>query len=151
MRLKIPMTGTVIDFLPDCYKLDHIGIIGDPNDPVRPVKFNLGGIAWRLVGIDLDNDLMEIEASPPDMISIPVLDSNGKPVLDPDGFPVFSNRPTTDAEKQQILANAQNILNSNPGDSAYDNTGDKHLIKPPDVMAKYRAVVNGDHNEPSGN
>ncbi len=138
MRLKIPMTGTVTDFDPDCYKLDGIGIGGDPNDPVRVVNLNLGGIAWRLVSIDLENDLMEVEAAPPEKVDVPVLDGKGKPVLSEDGSPKFTNRPTTPAEKGSILANAQRILESMTADEIYSSTGDKRLVKPASVMVKYR-------------
>ncbi len=137
MRLKIPMTGTAIDFLPECYKLDSIGVIGHPTDPIRPVNINLGGIPWRLVSIDLDNDLMEVEASAPDKISIPVLDSKGNPVLDSEGFPTYIIRPTTPAEQLQILVNAQNILASYPDDSIYAKTKDKKLVKSADVIKQW--------------
>lgn len=139
MRLKIPMTGTVTDFDPECYKLDGIGIGGDDKDPVRPVNLNLGGIAWRLVSIDLENDLMEVEAEAPEQISEPMLDAEGNPVLE-DGKPKFSSRPTTLAEKQQILANAQSILGSKTIDEVYSLTKDKRLVKPASVMKKYQAA-----------
>lgn len=140
MRLRIPMTGTVIDFDPECYLLDGIGIGGDDNDPVRPVNLNLGGISWHLVSIDLENDLMEVEAEAPEQISEPVLDAEGKQVLE-DGKPKFSTRPTTPTEKQQILANAQHILESMTADEIYALTGDKRLVKPVSVMEKYIQAI----------
>ena len=140
MRLKIPMTGTVTDFGPECYKLDGIGISGDNNDPVRPVGVNLGGVSWRLVSIDLETDLMEVEAEAPEKIDVPMLDIEGKPVLE-DGKPKFLNRPTTPAEKGQILANAQHILESHTVDELYALTGDKRLVKPADIVTKYRGAI----------
>lgn len=134
MRLKIPMTGTVIDFDPESYKLDNIGISGENNDPVRVVNLNLGGIAWHLVSIDLENDLMEVEVEPPEQITEPRLDANGKPVK---SEPLYISRPTTPVEKQQILDNAQHILESHTTNEIYVLTGDKKLVKPADVMKKY--------------
>lgn len=165
MRLKIPMTGTVIGFDPACYKLDSVGISGDNNDPVRPVGINLGGISWRLVSIDLETDLMEVEAEAPEKVDVPVLDAEGKPVLEGgeprfinvdgvdtpifdaqgkpllrDRTPKITTRATTSAEKGQILANAKHILESKTTDEIYTLTKDKRLIKPTSVMEKYRAV-----------
>lgn len=141
MILKIPMTGTVIDFDPECYKLDSIGISGDPADPVRVVNLDLGGIAWHLVSIDLENDLMEVEAEAPQEVVLPMLDSNGEPVLDTDGTPRFSRMTLTPAEKQQILINAQHILESKTADEIYSLTGDRRLVKPASVMEKYRKRI----------
>ena len=139
MRLRIPMTGTVTDFDPDCYRLDNIGISGDPNDPVRPARINLGGVSWRLISVDLENDLMEVEAEAPETIDMPVLDIDGNPVLE-DGKPKFSSRLTTLAEKQQILANAKHIIESKTTDEIYAMNGEKRLVKPAWVMKKYRVV-----------
>lgn len=139
MRLKIPLTGTVTGFDPECFKLDSIGISGDDNDRVRPVNLSLG-IDWRLVSIDLDTDLMEVEAEAPETISVPVLDAQSKPVLE-DGKPKFLNRPATPAEKSQILLNAQHILENKTTDEMYVMTGDKRLVKPVSVMEKYRGAI----------
>ncbi len=139
MRLKIPLTGTVTGFDPECHKLDSVGISGDPNDPVRPVDKNLGGISWRLVSIDLETDLMEVEAEAPEKIDVPVQDAKGNPVLE-DGEPLFLHRSATAYEKEQILANAQHILESHTIDELYILTGDKRLVKPTAVMEKYRAT-----------
>lgn len=134
MRLKIPMTGTVIDFNPESYKLDNIGISGDNNDPVRVVNLNLGGVAWHLVSIDLENDLMEVEVEAPEQVTEPRLDANGKPVK---SEPLYIQRPTTPVEKRQILDNAQHILESHTVDEIYTLTGDKRLVKSADVLKKY--------------
>lgn len=138
MRIKIPMTGTVKDYDPELAALDGVGISGDDNDPVRVVNLDLGGVFWRLVSIDLENDLMEVEISPPEMADIPVLDGEGKPVLE-DGKPKFIARLLTAEEKQQVLANAQRIIESHTADEIYALTGDKRLVKPAGVMEKYRA------------
>ena len=144
MKLKIPMTGTVIDYDAECAKIDNIGISGSPNDPVRPVNLDLGGIAWFLVSVNLDNDSMEIEVSAPETIDIPMLDDKGKPVLDNDNNQVYTSRPTTPVEKQAILDNALRILGSyKTADEIYAKTGDKKLIKPASVVAKYKLAKAG--------
>ena len=68
MRLKIPMTGTVLEYDPKLAKLDGQGIKGDPNDIVRPIPLNLGNVSWQLISIDMENDLMEIEISVPEEV-----------------------------------------------------------------------------------
>ncbi len=136
MRLRIPMTGTVIDYDPEAAKFDNCGVSGDPNDCVRPINLDLGGIAWRLISIDLENDLMEVEATAPDIIELPVLDK-GNPVLNEDKNPVYYSRPTTPIEKQAILNNAQTILTSRTIDEHYIVTGDKKLQKTANVIVKY--------------
>ncbi len=145
MRVKIPMTGTVIDFDPENYKLDGIGVSGDPNDPVRPISLDLGGVSWRLIGIDLENDLMEVDIEVPDKIPEPVFDSEGKPVIikdsnTPEGRQAIIMRPATPIEKQQILANAQNVLNKT-ADELYSLTKQKRLVKSTDIMEKYRMML----------
>ncbi len=55
MRMKIPITGTVIQVEP-C-------ILGEPSDPIRPI-LPLGEIDWVLIHLDLENELMEIEVTP---------------------------------------------------------------------------------------
>ena len=139
-RLKIPLTGTVTGFDPECYKLDSVGISGDPNDPVRPVNVNLGGISWRLVNIDLETNLMEVEAEAPETMDVPVQDTNGQPVY-VDGKLKLVNRATTPEEKEQILAMAQHILESHTVDELYVLTGDKRLFKPGMVMEKYLGAI----------
>jgi len=140
MRLKIPMTGTVTGFDPECYKLDGIGVSGDPNDPVRVVNLDLG-IAWHLVSIDLETDLMEVEVEAPEKVDVPVLDAKGKTILDKDGQIQHYSRLTTLAEKQQILDNAQHILESKTTDEVYALTRDKRLVKPTSVIEEYRKAI----------
>ncbi|MHB8084337.1 MAG: hypothetical protein ACYDHZ_00730 [Dehalococcoidia bacterium] len=140
MRLKIPMTGTVIDFDPEAAKLDGIGIVGDPTDPVRPININLGGIFWKLVSIDLDNDLMEVEASAQDNADVPMLDSKGKAVFDANGQQKYVTHLLTDAEKQAVLDNAQAILDGMTNEAMHALTKDKALVKSVAVIYKYQAA-----------
>jgi len=130
MRIKIPITGTVTDYDPEAAKLDGIGISGDPNDPVR-IDVNLGNVSWKLVAIDLENDLAEIEVSPAEEIS--VLKSGGNP----DNPKDWTSRATTEAEKQSFLVHAKNI-ESKTADEIYALSGSKRLIKMVGVMEKYR-------------
>ena len=55
MRLTLPLTGTLID---------EVNLIGDDNDPVRPVAIDLGNVTWTMVNIDLENEVMIVEVSP---------------------------------------------------------------------------------------
>ncbi len=139
MRLKIPLTGTVTGFDPEAAKLDGIGVSGDPNDLVRAVNLNTGNVRSRLVGIDLENDLMEVEVTAPEKVEVAVLDTQGEPVLK-DGKPTFTSRLLSAKEKLDLLANAQHILESKTADEIYAMTGDKRLVKPADVMERYRTA-----------
>jgi len=56
VKAKIPLTGTVISTEPV--------VIGDDKDPIRPVEIDLGDVEWRLINLDLDNDIAEIEITP---------------------------------------------------------------------------------------
>ncbi len=145
MRVKIPMTGTVIDFDPENYKLDGIGISGDPSDPVRPISLDLGNVSWKLISIDLENDLMEVDIEAPDKIPEPVFDSKGKPVIirdsnTPEGRQATIMRPATSTEKQQILVNAQNVL-SKTTDELYSLVKEKRLVKSTDIMGKMKMSI----------
>ena len=135
MRLKVPMTGTVIDYSPELTKLDGQGIKGDPNDPVAPIPLNLN-VSWRLISVDLKNDLMEIEVSPPEEID----EDTGK--SDGEGKPTYIRRPATAVEKQQLLDDARYYVESKTVDELYAITGAKRLVKKKavlDAMAKEKA------------
>ena len=136
MRINIPMTGTIIDFDPELFKLDGIGISGDPADPVRPVPVNLGDVSWTLVSIDLDNDKMEIELSA-DYISAPVFDGKGSPILDEGGSQIKLRRQATTEEQQALLDNAKKLIESKTVDELYQATGVQRLVKPSNVILKY--------------
>lgn len=138
MRLKIPMTGTVVDYDPALAALDGIGVLGDPANPVRVVNLNLGGVSWRLVGIDLANDLMEVEVEAPETIEVDAFDAQGNAILDVQGKPQKVSRPATPAEKEAILSNAVHLIESKTIDEIYALAGDKRLVKPAAVMKKYQ-------------
>ncbi len=128
MRLKAPMTGTVLDFDADVAKLDGIGISGDPNDPVA-IAVDLGNVSWKLIGFDLATDMAEIEVTPGENIS--VLKAGGGPKNPAD----WITRPTTPAEKQGFLDNAQSIVANYTIDPA------KRLVKSADAVEKYMAFL----------
>lgn len=132
MRLKVPITGTVLDYDPVAGQIDGIGVVGDLNDPVKPVNINLGNVSWRLVTIDLENDLAEIEVSPRKNISI--LKDGG----DPDNPEDWEGRLATELEKQGFLDYARNQVESHTVDELYAMSKSKRLVKPAKALGKYR-------------
>lgn len=124
MRLRVPITGTVLDFDPDAARLDGSGVSGHPDDPVQ-IDVDLGNVSWRLVGIDLANDLAEIEVSPAETTA--ELKAGGDPLRRED----WSSRQTTLAEKQGYLDNAQKRVANHIADPA------KKLVKSADAVTKY--------------
>ena len=133
MRLKVPMTGTVIDYDPKLALLDGQGIKGDPNDPVGPIPLNLN-VAWQLVSVDMQNELMEIEVSPPQEIDV----DTGS--IDSEGKPIYARRPTTAQEKLQILNDAKNFVESKTIDEFYSITKAARLKKTEKVKAVLASV-----------
>lgn len=131
MRLKVPITGKVIDYDPVAGQLDGIGVVGDPSDSVKPINLDLG-VDWRLVTIDLENDFAEIEVSPPESISI--LKDGGNP----DNPDDWTSRPATEREKQNLLDNARRLVESHTRDELYAITRSKRLVKPAEALKKYR-------------
>ncbi len=132
MRLKIPLTGAVLDYDILAAKYDGIGVVGDNNDPVKPVEISLGNVSWRLVTIDLVNDLAEIEVSPAENIN--VLKSGGNP----DNPNDWTSRATTEMEKQGFLDNAKTLVESHTKDELYTMSKSKRLVKPAEVVEKYK-------------
>jgi hypothetical protein len=57
MRIKIPITGTVISE----GTIWDGKLLGDPNDPIRMINIDLGNVSWEAVDVDLENEVMEIE------------------------------------------------------------------------------------------
>ena len=62
MRIIIPIEGTIKYITPSGV------VIGDDNDPIRPVRMNPmpRGIAWQMIYLDIDNEEMLIEVTPSD-------------------------------------------------------------------------------------
>jgi len=93
MRMKIPITGTVIAETP---------VAGDPDDPIRVVNIDLGNVSWKLVRLDLDAELMEIEVTPSERIS----ENTGE--VDEEGNPISRSRKTTVKEREAFVEYARN-------------------------------------------
>lgn len=138
MRLKVPLTGSVLDYDVLAAKHDGIGVVGDPLDPVKPVDVNLGHVSWGLVTIDLVNDLAEIEVSPAENINVPDLDAGGKQKVDKDSNPLYKTRAATPTEKQGFLDNAKNLVESHTKDELYTMSKSERLVKPAEAVEKYK-------------
>lgn len=131
MRLKVPITGTVLDYDPKAGQIDGIGVVGDNNDPVKPININLGNVSWRLVTIDLENDLAEIEVSPGENISI--LKDGGNP----DNPEDWTSRPATAQEKQGFLNYARDVIEGHTKEELYAISGSRRLIKTAEMVELY--------------
>lgn len=92
--LEVPITGTVKQVEP-C-------ILGDDDDPIRLIDVKLGNVSWRLIELDLDNEIMKIE-----VISSPTTgyDTGQK---DKEDKPIWTDRPTTPEERAELIENARN-------------------------------------------
>lgn len=132
MRLKVPITGKVLEYDPAAGQIDGIGVVGDPNDPVKIISINLGNVGWRLITIDLENDLAEIEVSPPKNIS--TLKDGGNP----DNPEDWTSRPATEQEKQAFLDYAKQAVEGKTADELYAMTKSKRLVKPAGTVELYR-------------
>lgn len=132
MRLKVPITGRVLGYDPKAGQIDGIGVVGDNNDPVKPISINLGNVSWRLVTIDLENDLAEIEVSPGENINI--LKDGGNP----DNSEDWTSRPATEEEKQGFLDYAKEAVESHTVDELYTITKAKRLVKPTKAVNLYK-------------
>lgn len=95
MRMKIPITGTVIQVKP-C-------ILGDDNDPIRPVEINLGDVGWKLIHLDLDAEEMEIEVTPSPVTAYNTGGVDGR------GQPNEESRPATQEEKNARIEHARSF------------------------------------------
>ena len=104
MRLTIPLTGTVLVEDP---------LTGDDKDPVRPVDIDLGNVSWRIVSIDLKNEVMEIEVEPAEEVS----ENTGQ--VDREGYPIYERRKTTEQEKMALLQHAQDLVINHTKDELY--------------------------------
>lgn len=133
MKVRIPLTGKVTEYHPELDGLSPSGgISGDLDNPIKPIPINLGNVSWKLVGIDLENDLAEIEVEPSDIISV----DTGK--LDGEGNPIYETREATEQEKQGFLDYAKNQVESHTVDELYTMTKAKRLVKPAGAVKLYK-------------
>lgn len=115
MRLTIPLTGKV---------LDEVALIGDTNDPIRPVELDLGNVSWQMVDIDLDNEVMMIEVEPSNNIAEPTGELNDE------GEPAFISRQATDEEKIGFLQHAQDLVMNHTKSELYQISKCSRLRRP---------------------
>ena len=115
MRLSIPLTGTVLVENP---------LVGDDNDPVRPIDIDLGNVSWTAMGIDLENEVMVIEVEPADTVDEPTGEVDGE------GNPVYRLRPATAEEKAGFLQHAQGLIMEHTKDEPYEMSGCARLKRP---------------------
>ena len=95
MRMKVPITGTVLEITPR--------VVGDPDDPIRMIKMNLGDVSWKLITLDLDNEEMEIEVTPTPHVT------RALGYDDEHGFPAVEVRTKTGPELQTALEYARSF------------------------------------------
>lgn len=128
MKLTIPLTGTVL------VEGDVFGkgdLKGDDKDSIRPVDIDLGNVSWTMVDIDLENEVMEIEVSPADILSEPDLDASGKQKKDKDGNLLYRSREATEQEKAGFLEYARNLIEGHTKEELYSISKCPKLKKPP--------------------
>jgi hypothetical protein len=115
MQISIPLTGNLISYKP---------VLGDPNDPVRPIDLDLGNVSWQLISLDLENDLTLIEVTPAEEGDF----ETGK--FDKDKNPIYERRGLSGKEKQKLLDNVKTILLDNPISDLYAICKSPRLRKP---------------------
>lgn len=119
MRMKLPITGTVKEILEGGI------VIGESDDPIRPVNVILGNVSWTMINLDIDNEEMEIEITPSDKY---VYDTGA---VDGQGDPVLSRRKATVQDKAVALEYARDLsLERKTKAQLYTLSGSKKLINP---------------------
>lgn len=118
MRLEVPLTGTVIT---EGSIFEDGSLKGDPNDPIRPVDLDLGNVSWKMVDVDIDNEIMIIEVTPAETVD----ELTGAD--DDDGNPIYITRPTTAQEKQGLLQHAQDLVKGHSKAELYAMSGKPKL------------------------
>ena len=96
MRMKVPITGTVV-------KITDGIVSGDNVDFIRPVNLNLGNVSWTLIHLDIENEEMEIEVTP----NLTTDYDTGE--IDGHGEPIFKSRFATEEEKESSRQGALNL------------------------------------------
>lgn len=120
MRLIIPITGTVLVE----GSLADGSLTGDNNDPIRPVSLDLGNVSWKMVDVDLKNEVMIIEVEPGGIVSEPTGE------LGAGNKPVYRTRPATAEEKLGFLQHARHLIESHTKDELYQMSGCSRLKRP---------------------
>jgi len=121
MRLAIPLTGTILTENP---------LSGDPNDPIRPVDIDLGNVSWRMLELNLDDEVMVIEVEPADNVPEPELDTQGRQKVDESGNPIYRKRKATEQEKLGFLQYARDLIFNHTKDELYKMGKNTKLRRP---------------------
>lgn len=122
MKLTIPLTGTV---LAEGSVHGAGDLMGDENDPIRPIDIDLGNVSWIMVDVDLENEVMIIEVEPEDTI--------GEPTGETDlgtGEPIYRRRITSEQEKAAFLQHAQKLIETHTKGELYQMSGCSRLNRP---------------------
>lgn len=127
MRLTIPLTGTV---LVEGEVFGKGDLVGDDNDPIRPIEIGLGDVSYVMVDLDMVNEVMVIEVEAADKVQKPDLDSGGQQKRDADGNLMFKRRSTTTAEKTALLQQAKGLVEGRTKDELYQISGSPRLKRP---------------------
>jgi len=118
MRLRVPITGTVLSTAP---------LTGDNDDPIRPVPIDLGHVSWELVDVDLEEEVMTIEVQPATEVS----EETGE--IDDGGNPVTRLRPATAEEKEGFLQYARDVVEGHTREELYVISGSPKLKRAKEV------------------
>lgn len=127
MRLQIPLTGTV---LVEGSVWGEGKLTGDNADPIRPIDLDLGNVSWRMVDVDMANEVMIIEVEPAEFVNDPDLDTQGNQKIDADGKPMFKSRPATPREKEGFLQYARQLIEGHTKAELYALAGKPRLKRP---------------------
>lgn len=111
----MPITGTAISYADGGY--------GDLNDPIRLINIDLGNVSWKLIKLDLENDVAEIEVTPGSIFT----DTGQKNEY---GVPIYTERPATPGEQQAILAHTRSLVEGHTKEELYQTSGSPKLKKP---------------------
>lgn len=121
MKLKIPLTGTV---LREGSVWGEGRLSGDPEDPIRPINIRLGNVSLRMVDVDLENEVMVIEVSPAEELDEDTGQVDGK------GKPIYRTRKATEQEKAGFLQHAQDLVLNHTKDELYALSKCSRLKRP---------------------
>lgn len=121
MILTIPLTGTV---LLEGEVHGKGNLVGDPDDPIRPIDLDLGNVSWRMVDIDLDNEVMVIEVEAGEKVSEPTGATSDEDVS------IHITRLATKKEKAGFLKYARELINNRTKDELYTLANCPKLKRP---------------------
>ncbi len=121
MRLAVPITGTV---LREGSLWGSGELEGEPNDPIRLIDIDLGNVSWRMVDVDIENEVAVIEVEPGKMIS----EDTGQ--VDEDREPIFNTRAATAQEKVGFLNQARGLVEGKSKAELYSMSKSARLKRP---------------------